>query len=32
MDMIKDILIFGGLVLGYIVLVTWILPKFGVPT
>jgi hypothetical protein len=32
MDAFKEILLFGGLVLGYIILVTWILPKFGVPT
>jgi len=32
MEAFKDFLLFAGLVVGYIVLVTWILPKLGVPT
>jgi hypothetical protein len=32
MGAFKEILLVGGLVVGYIILVTWILPKLGVPT
>jgi hypothetical protein len=28
----KEVLMIGGLVIGYIILVTWILPKLGVST
>jgi type IV secretory pathway TrbD component len=32
MGALREIITIGGLVIGYILLVTWILPKFGVPT
>jgi hypothetical protein len=32
MSLFKEILLIGGLVISYLILVTWILPKFGVPT
>lgn len=32
MDSLKDILVFIGVFVGYLILVTWVLPKLGVPT
>jgi hypothetical protein len=32
METLKDILTFLALLVGYLVLTTWILPRFGVPT
>jgi hypothetical protein len=32
MGSLKDILTFIGVFAGYLVLVTWVLPKLGVPT
>lgn len=32
MDSLKDVLVFAGIFGGYLILVTWILPKLGVPT
>lgn len=32
MDSLKDIVLFAGVFIGYLVLVKWVMPKLGVPT